>query len=151
MVGLGLGIFLAYRLRANRTAMFNAFKASEKPTHVQFAGGRTGAQFSIRQNETSPKLTCQTEPIPDLTSILKPSTLGDIATYTFFSAGGLFFGGEIGTLSGSYSASRTVTRDPSSKKRIEDAFRKFRAEVLRKEASMIESGEKGIGGGVFTA
>lgn len=43
MVGLGLGIFLAYRLRSNRTAMFNAFKASEKPTHVQFAGGRTGA------------------------------------------------------------------------------------------------------------
>ncbi|GAB7352566.1 hypothetical protein MBLNU459_g2950t1 [Dothideomycetes sp. NU459] len=127
MVGLGLGIFLAYRLRANRTAMFNAFKASEKPTHVQFAGGRT-------------------EPIPDLTPFLKPSTLGDIATYAFFGAGGLFFGGELGVLTGSMSASRSVTRDPASKKRIEDAFRKFRAEMLRTEASMLEKGEKGIGG-----
>lgn len=92
-----------------------------------------------------------TEPIPDLTPMLRPSTLGDIATYTLFATGGLFFGGELGTLSGSYSASRTVTGDPSSKARIEGAFRKFRAEVLRKEASMLESGEKGIGGGVFSA
>lgn len=42
LIGLGLGIFLAYKLRTNRTAMFQAFRASEKPTHVQFAGGRTG-------------------------------------------------------------------------------------------------------------
>lgn len=42
LLGVGLGILLAYRLRTNRTRMFEAFKASEKPTHVQFAGGRTG-------------------------------------------------------------------------------------------------------------
>lgn len=42
MLGVGLGIFFAYRLRGNRQAMFRAFKAAEKPTHVQFAGGRTG-------------------------------------------------------------------------------------------------------------
>lgn len=43
LAGLGLGIFLAYRIRSNRTAMFTAFKTAEKPTHVQFAGGRSGA------------------------------------------------------------------------------------------------------------
>jgi len=42
VVGLGLGVFLAYRLRANRTAMFQAFKTAEKPTEVRFANGRSG-------------------------------------------------------------------------------------------------------------
>lgn len=36
------------------------------------------------------------EPIPDLTPLLKPSTLGDFATYFFASIGGLFLGGELG-------------------------------------------------------
>lgn len=47
VVGLGLGVFFAYRLRANRTAMFNAFKAAEKPVEVRFANGRTG-KFATR-------------------------------------------------------------------------------------------------------
>lgn len=42
IVGLGLGLFLAARVRANRTRMFNVFKAMEKPTQVSFADGRTG-------------------------------------------------------------------------------------------------------------
>lgn len=85
------------------------------------------------------------EPIPDLTPMLKPSTLGDIATYTFFAAGGVFFGGELGLLTGSASASRAITRDPESKKRIEGEFRKFRAEVLRAEADMLEKGTGRLG------
>ena len=84
--------------------MFNAFKTSEKPTHV--------------------------------------------AAYTFFAAGGLFFGGETGLLTGSWSANQTVSRDPESKKRIEAAFRKFRADALRTEANMLDQGKGtlGIGG-----
>lgn len=42
-IGLGLGIALAFRIRSQRTRMFNMFKAAEKPTHVKFADGRTGA------------------------------------------------------------------------------------------------------------
>jgi hypothetical protein len=42
LLGLGLGVFMAYRLRSARTAMFNAFRAQEKPTKVLFADGRTG-------------------------------------------------------------------------------------------------------------
>ena len=42
ILGLGLGIFLAARLRRGRAEMFNAFRATEKPTHVQFMDGRTG-------------------------------------------------------------------------------------------------------------
>lgn len=81
------------------------------------------------------------EPIPDLTPFLKPTTLGDFAAYTFFAAGGLFFGGELGLLTGSYSANRAIMSDPESKKRIDAAFRKFRAEVLRSEAAALEKGE----------
>lgn len=76
---------------------------------------------------------------------MKPSTLGNIAAYTFFGAGGLFLGGEIGVLSGSYSARRTITSDPDSRARIERAFRAFRADVLRQQAAKIENGEEHVG------
>lgn len=42
IVGLGLGAFLAFRLRRTRMQMFNALRAHEKPTHVKFADGREG-------------------------------------------------------------------------------------------------------------
>ena len=42
LVGLGLGAVLAFRVRSARVRYFQAFRAMEKPTHVQFAGGRTG-------------------------------------------------------------------------------------------------------------
>lgn len=42
VLGLGLGLFLAFRIRSNRTRMFNAFRTVEKPTHVKFADGREG-------------------------------------------------------------------------------------------------------------
>ena len=41
-LGLGLGVFLAFRLRRNRSKMFNAFRTVEKPTYVKFADGREG-------------------------------------------------------------------------------------------------------------
>lgn len=126
VLGLSLGLFLAYRVRSSRTAMFNAFRAGEKPVSVNFAGGRV-------------------EPLPDLTPMIKPSTLGDFAAYTLFAAGGLFFGGETGLLTGGISAQRVITRDPESKARIEKAFRTFRAESLRLEADQLEKGEKGLG------
>lgn len=122
LLGLGLGLFLAFQIRSRRVQMFNAFRTAEKPTHVKFADGRE-------------------EAVPNITPLLKPTTLGDIATYFFFSAGGLFIGGETGLLTGSASASRTVSRDPESKARIETAFRKFRADVLRKEADDLDGGK----------
>jgi len=99
--------------------MFQAFRAQQKPTAVQFADGRT-------------------EAIPDLTPLLQPTTLGDIATYTFFSAGGLFIGGETGFVTGSASASRSIRSDPESKKRIEKAFRSYRVDVLKKEIEQLQ-------------
>ena len=80
------------------------------------------------------------EPIPDITALLQPSTLGDVATYLLFSAGGLFLGGETGLLTGTYSATRSISRDPESRARIETAFKKFRADVLRKEATRLDGG-----------
>jgi hypothetical protein len=102
--------------------MFNAFRASDKPTHFKFADGRE-------------------VPIPDVTEMMKPTPLGDVATYLFLGSGGLFLGGEIGILSGSWSAKRTIQQDPESKKRIEKAFRGFKADVLKKQITDLEKGE----------
>ncbi|KAJ5122588.1 hypothetical protein N7448_003722 [Penicillium atrosanguineum] len=122
-VGISLGLYAAIRLRSTRKAFFTAVRAQERPTKVVFADGRT-------------------EAIPDLTPLLKPTTLGDFATYFFASAGGLFLGGELGFLAGSASAASNITSDPESRKRIETAFRKFRADVLRKEADALDKGDK---------
>ncbi|KAJ5454645.1 uncharacterized protein N7458_005601 [Penicillium daleae] len=120
-VGLGLGLYAAIRLRSTRKAFFAAIRAQERPTKVIFADGRT-------------------EPIPDLTPLLKPTTFGDFATYFFASFGGLFLGGELGFAGGAASGSRSITSDPERKKRIETAFRRFRADVLRKEADSLDNG-----------
>ena len=83
------------------------------------------------------------EAIPDMTPFMRPSTLGDVAAYTFFGFGGLFIGGEIGVLTGGASAGKTISRDTESRERIETAFRNFRADVLRKEADALDT-RKGV-------
>ncbi|KAI9933578.1 hypothetical protein MW887_008051 [Aspergillus wentii] len=120
-VGIGLGLYVAFRLRSSRQAFFEAFRAQEKPTKVVFADGRT-------------------EAVPDITPFLKPTTFGDVATYLFASAGGLFLGGELGFAGGAARASSSITSDPERSQRIESAFRKFRADVLRKEANALDQG-----------
>lgn len=122
-IGLGLGIYLAYRLRSMRLAYFNAFRAMEKPVEVRFADGRT-------------------EPIPDLADKLSPSRWGDAATYFLFSVGGLFLGGELGLITGSASAARTISKDPQTKERIEKAFKNYRIDVLKKELRAMEGKSK---------
>jgi hypothetical protein len=79
-----------------------------------------------------------TEPIPDISAKLSPSRWGDAATYFFFSVGGLFLGGEIGLLTGTASASRTVTRDPESRERIAKAFKNYRIDVLKREIQQLQ-------------
>ena len=68
------------------------------------------------------------EPIPDITPMLKSTILGDVATYLFFSAAGLFLGGETGLLTGSYSASRTFSKGADVRARTEEVFRKLRVD-----------------------
>jgi hypothetical protein len=80
------------------------------------------------------------EQLPDITALARPSVLGDVAAYFFFTAGGLFLGGETGLLTGSLSAGRLITKDPDSRERIETAFRKFRADALRQEADKLDGG-----------
>ncbi|KIW23411.1 hypothetical protein, variant [Cladophialophora immunda] len=123
LAGIALGSFLAFRLRANRNAMYQAFRAAEKPTHVRFASGRE-------------------EAIPDITPLLQPTPLGDVMTYTFFGIAGLFLGGETGLLTGTWSARRTIAQDPDRRERIEKAFRSFRADVLRKQLQELEAGKE---------
>ncbi|KAF1839202.1 hypothetical protein BDW02DRAFT_564185 [Decorospora gaudefroyi] len=119
-IGLGLGIYTAFRLRSMRLAYFRAFRAMEKPVEVRFADGRT-------------------EPVPDITAqISGPSRWGDAATYFLFSIGGLFVGGELGFLTGTASASRTITKDPASRERIEKAFKNYRIDVLKREISALQ-------------
>lgn len=74
-----------------------------------------------------------------MTPYMRPTTLGDVAAYTFFGFGGLFIGGETGVLTGGASAGKTISSDPKSRERIETAFRRFRADVLRKEADALDT------------
>lgn len=42
LLGLGLGIALAYRIRSNQVALYNAMKVVSRPTEVIFANGARG-------------------------------------------------------------------------------------------------------------
>lgn len=80
--------------------------------------------------------------------MMKPTPLGDVATYGLLGMGGLFFGGETGVMTGSWSARRRVEMDGESKARIERAWKNFKADVLRKQVAALESG-KGESEGVL--
>ncbi|KAL6246957.1 hypothetical protein RBB50_006264 [Rhinocladiella similis] len=122
-IGVGLGSFFAYRIRSNRRAFYEAFRATEKPTHLRFADGRE-------------------EAIPDVTPLLQPSSLGDALAFTFFGIAGLFLGGETGLLTGTWSARRTLAQNPDTQARVEKAWRSFRADALRKQIDELEAGDK---------
>ena len=122
LVGIGLAGYLAFRLRANRAAMYQSFRAADKPTHIKFANGRE-------------------EQLPDIEPLLRPSRFGDVVTYLFFGTGGMFLGGELGLLTGSASAKRSITKDPEMKTRIEKAYRSFRVDVLKREIDELERGQ----------
>ena len=51
LLRLGLGVYAAFRLRKVRADMFNAFRASEKPTHVIFSNGRQGLYYPFVRHE----------------------------------------------------------------------------------------------------
>ncbi|KAF4448071.1 hypothetical protein F53441_8463 [Fusarium austroafricanum] len=123
LLGLGFGVYCAFRLRSMRMAYFNAFRAMEKPVAVQFADGRT-------------------QPIPDISDKLAPSKWSDAATYFFFSIGGLFIGGEAGLLTGTASASRTITKNPEATGRIEKAFKNYRIDAMKQEIQRLETKSK---------
>ena len=59
-----------------------------------------------------------------------------------FSLGGLFFGGELGFLTGTASASRTITKDPEARERIEKAFKNYRIDVMKQEIQSLEGKSK---------
>ena len=82
------------------------------------------------------------EPIPDVTDKMAPTKAGDIAAYSLLGLGSLFLGGELGFVSGTASAARSISKDPEARARIETAFRRFRADALRKEADRLDGGEK---------
>lgn len=50
-----------------------------------------------------------------------------------------------GLAGGAASGGRSITRDPEMQKRIETAFRKFRVDVLRKQADELARGESEVG------
>ena len=53
-----------------------------------------------------------------MTPYIRPTTLGDVAAYTFFGFGGLFIGGETGVLTGGASAEKTISSDPKSRESV---------------------------------
>ncbi|KAF2965434.1 hypothetical protein GQX73_g8107 [Xylaria multiplex] len=125
LVGLGLGLYASIRVRSVRTGIFAAFRAAERPSSAVFANGRQ-------------------EAAPDVTPLTRPSKLGDFATYFFFGLGGTMLGGELGLLTGTWSASRGINKDPARKERIEKAYRLFKVDVLRKEIERLENGSTAV-------
>ena len=125
LLGIGLGVFLAYRLRRARKGLFTAFQAKEKPTALKYADGRE-------------------EAIPDVTPFMNPSAVGDVATYTLLGAGGLFFGGETGLLTGTLRARSRIWGDKEGRERILGAWRAWQADALRSQADAIDRGERGV-------
>ncbi|KAK2608304.1 hypothetical protein N8I77_006922 [Diaporthe amygdali] len=121
IVGLGLGCFLAYRVRGLRRSWFNEFRTSDQPKQVIFQSGKT-------------------LDVPDVTSKLAPSPVGDFAAYFFLGMGGLFLGGETGFLTGSSIAARRVRADAERRKRVEDAYRAFKIDLLQKEVKALQQG-----------
>ncbi|KAK3686225.1 hypothetical protein B0T22DRAFT_518813 [Podospora appendiculata] len=124
LLGLGLGVATAMRIRSNRLALYDAFRVVSRPTELVFANGRR-------------------EPIPNLEPYLRPTLWGDAATFGAFMTGGLFLGGETGFLTGTAAAGRMMNKDPESRRRIEDAFRLFQADVLRRQLELLERRRKG--------
>jgi hypothetical protein len=78
------------------------------------------------------------ESVPDISNQLAPSKWGDATSYFFFSLGGLFLGGEAGFLTGTWSASNSITRDPAAKDRIEKAFKNYRVDAMKQEIKRME-------------
>ena len=66
--------------------------------------------------------------------------MGDFAAYFFLGMGGLFLGGETGFLTGTSMAARRVRADAERRKRVENAYRAFKIDLLRKEAKDLEDG-----------
>jgi hypothetical protein len=54
----------------------------------------------------------------------------------------LFLGGELGLITGTASASRTITKDPESRARIEKAFKNYRIDVLQREIQSLQGKSK---------
>ncbi|KXT04251.1 hypothetical protein AC578_7934 [Pseudocercospora eumusae] len=119
ILGLSLGVFLAFRIRSSRQRLYAAFRTAERPQAVRFADGRE-------------------EVLPDISGVVKPSRLGDLATYTLLGAGGIFFGGETGLLTGSFRGRSMITQDRESSTRIQNAFKRFQADALREQANALE-------------
>ena len=42
ILGAGLGVIIAFRLRRSKMLRFTTFQSQERPMHVRFADGRTG-------------------------------------------------------------------------------------------------------------
>ena len=74
---------------------------------------------------------------------MKPSTLGDVATYCLLGGGGIFFGGEMGLFTGSFRARQQIGSDREGRDRIQTAFRRFQADALRSQADLLENESKG--------
>lgn len=124
LFGLALGTLLAFRIRSNRSAIFKTFRSTEQPIALKFASGKE-------------------QPLPDISAAMKPSTLGDVATYCLLGGGGIFFGGETGLLAGTFRARQQIGSDRDGRDRIQRAFRRFQADALRQQAAVLENEGKG--------
>ena len=74
LLGLGLGAAVAYRIHANRVALYNAFKMVNRPIEVIFPNGRRGLPLACRKFlRPDGLIRPPAEPIPNIDRYLKPT------------------------------------------------------------------------------
>lgn len=78
--------------------------------------------------------------VPDMISRLASSPVGDLAAYFFLGMGGLFLGGVTSFLDGTSITARRLMADAETRKRLENAHRAFKIDVLRKQVKDLEQG-----------
>ncbi|KAL8791608.1 MAG: hypothetical protein Q9195_005813 [Heterodermia aff. obscurata] len=119
ILGLGLGLFSAFRIRRSKMQKYTAFHTQEKPLHVVFADGRIEAASG-------------------LSTVSKPSKFGHVATYTLLGLCGCAIGRDAGGFLGHMSNRKSLNQDPNLKVRVEELHQQLRAEILRKEADALD-------------
>ncbi|KAG8531817.1 uncharacterized protein KY384_003453 [Bacidia gigantensis] len=116
-VGLGLGVYTAYRFRQRRWRAYHAAlkTATDLLRHIKPYDKRNRPAVVIR-----------------------PSYLGDLATYLALGGFGLDFGGEIGVTIADRRVGRIITEDVECTERITQSSKKAKVEVLRVVADLMK-------------
>lgn len=127
---------LAFRVRAHRIRLFEAFRASQKPSHVKFADGREGRSQLMLSRKLYSWWKAYRSNSRDHSDATTLYSWGFCNLHFLFDCRGLCWRWDW-SAEWCSCCKENDTKVPETKARIEKAFRGFRADVLRKEADLL--------------